>query len=194
VKVNYYSVIPAAVRYSNISANAKLLYGEITALMDINGECDITNSYFSNLYKVNPNTITSWVKQLTSYGFIFTKQSHTGHRIITLSENIQIVKESIQDPKPKKDNTDRLKKFDEFWILYDKKIGKEESKAKFLKLTDKEVSEAIAAIPNYIKATPDVKYRKHPKSWLNGKHWQDDIDISKSDSRNIGSIKGGMVL
>ncbi len=193
MKVNYFSVIPAAVRYSNISANAKLLYGEITALMNIEGECDVTNSYFSNLYKVNPNTITTWVKQLTSYGFIFTKQSHTGRRIITLSENIQIIKEA-REIKPKKDNTDRLKKFEEFWTLYNKKIGKEESKSKFLKLTDKEVSEVIAAVPNYVKSTPDVQFRKHPKTWLNGKNWQDDIDTSKSDSRNIGSIKGGMVL
>lgn len=36
---NYYAIIPACVRYAKIKANAKLLYGEITALANKTGEC-----------------------------------------------------------------------------------------------------------------------------------------------------------
>ncbi|MFN9902044.1 MAG: hypothetical protein ACK55Z_25340, partial [bacterium] len=31
----------------------------------------------------------------------------------------------------------------------------------------------------YIKSTPDVKFRKNPLTWLNGKCWEDEI---KTDS------------
>ena len=55
---NYYAIIPAGVRYSAIKPNAKLLYGEITALANKKGYCFATNKYFAELYSVNKNTIS----------------------------------------------------------------------------------------------------------------------------------------
>ena len=61
---SYYAIIPANVRYADITPNAKLLYGEITALSNKNGYCYAGNEYFSSLYKVRARTITSWIKEL----------------------------------------------------------------------------------------------------------------------------------
>ena len=70
-KRNYYAVIPAEVRYNqNLTANAKLLYGEITALCNEKGYCWATNKYFANLYNVSKSSISNWLRDLTEEGFI----------------------------------------------------------------------------------------------------------------------------
>ncbi len=70
-KSNYYSVIPATVRYSKeLKANEKLLYGEITALSNKNGYCYAQNRYFANLYNVSIETVSRWLSHLQQLGFI----------------------------------------------------------------------------------------------------------------------------
>ena len=70
MKANYYAIIPANVRYSNMKANSKLLYGEISALSNKHGFCFATNKYFAELYNVNKNTISLWIKELFDNHFI----------------------------------------------------------------------------------------------------------------------------
>ena len=97
---NYYAIIPASVRYSNIKANAKLLYGEISALSNKSGFCFATNRYFANLYGVSKNTISVWIKELKDHEFITVK--------IVRNENKEIVKRLIgitkNDNTPIKEN------------------------------------------------------------------------------------------
>lgn len=72
-KKSYYAIIPANVRYANITNGAKLLYGEITALCNEKGYCWATNKYFADLYEVDKSTITRWLKALADNNFISTK-------------------------------------------------------------------------------------------------------------------------
>lgn len=70
----YYAIIPASVRYDErLTPNAKLLYGEITALCKKQGYCWATNDYFAQLYKTSDKTIGRWIKSLIDKKFIFTK-------------------------------------------------------------------------------------------------------------------------
>ena len=72
VKKSYYAVIPASVRYDkSLPPNAKLLYGEITALCNQSGLCWAENTYFANLYEVNNRTVQSWINALLNGGYIY---------------------------------------------------------------------------------------------------------------------------
>lgn len=67
---NYYAVIPANVRYSSVPPNAKLLYGEITALANKEWFCWASNQYFADLYSVSKSTVSEWVSLLHKEWFI----------------------------------------------------------------------------------------------------------------------------
>lgn len=70
-KKSYYAIIPANVRYDkSITPNAKLLYGEITALCNEKGYCWASNNYFAELYGVTPQAISKWINSLSDNGFI----------------------------------------------------------------------------------------------------------------------------
>lgn len=72
-KKSYYAIIPANVRYDKkLKANAKLLYGEITALANEKGYCWATNNYFAELYEVQIETISRWISDLEKNGYVKT--------------------------------------------------------------------------------------------------------------------------
>jgi len=74
---NYYSIIPANVRYDeNLKDKAKLLYGEITSLSDKNGYCYASNKYFADLYKVSTRTITELISSLVKQDYIQIKYEY----------------------------------------------------------------------------------------------------------------------
>ena len=67
----YYAVIPADVRYDDrIPANAKLLYGEISALIGAEGFCYASNSYFMRIYGFSDPTVTRLIKALEDNGYV----------------------------------------------------------------------------------------------------------------------------
>ena len=86
-KPNYYAIIPAEVRYSSLKPNAKLLYGEITALSGKLGYCYATNNYFAELYGVSKNTISSWISDLKKLEFITV--------VVERNDKKQIIKRCI---------------------------------------------------------------------------------------------------
>lgn len=99
----YYAVIPADVRYDDrIPANAKLLYGEISALADMNGFCFAGNGYFAQLYGLSERTITSLIKSLKDNGHILVdlKKDDTG-KIISRRIWLRV---SVADGQPVEEN------------------------------------------------------------------------------------------
>lgn len=70
-KPGYWAVIPATVRYDpDLPPNAKLLYGEITALSGAQGYCYAQNSYFTALFGLTDRSVTRLLSTLSQRGYL----------------------------------------------------------------------------------------------------------------------------
>ena len=131
-KPNFYALIPATVRYDKrLTANAKLLYGEITALSDKSGYCWANNAYFSELYSVSSTSISKWVSSLIKLGYIKSVLEYKENSKEIFRRYLSIVGSvpvSIIDEKPIKDekedkNTEKID-FDSLLMLFNKITNK----------------------------------------------------------------------
>ena len=95
---NYYSILPANVRYDkNIRDKAKLLYSEITALSNKDGSCYATNKYFAELYGVSSTTISTLIKELVDAGYIESEIIYKEGTKEILNRYLKIFKEGIKE-------------------------------------------------------------------------------------------------
>ena len=110
-KPSYYAVIPANVRYcKELKPNAKLLYGEITALSNAKGYCYASNRYFAELYGIERiQTISDWVGQLQKLGFISVELTYKGkeidQRIIKIIPNEKTLEVQLKNVVPTTENS-----------------------------------------------------------------------------------------
>ena len=150
-KKSYYAIIPANVRYDKkIRPNAKLLYGEITALTNEKGYCWANNQYFADLYEVSKETISRWVSELSDRGYITVELIYKEGSNQIINRYIRIshdpIDEKVNTPidEKVKDNTTSFnttkntkyieqssvddlnisKRFEEIWKDYPNKQGK----------------------------------------------------------------------
>jgi len=81
---SYYSILPAAVRYSkDLTDFQKILFSEITALANKDGYCSASNGYFAELYGKEPENISRHISKLESAGFL--------QRFVVKNESGQII-------------------------------------------------------------------------------------------------------
>lgn len=68
---NYYVVIPQEVLHDNrLTPLARLIYGEISALANINGYAWISNKKLATKYKVTKATISAAISKLQEFEYI----------------------------------------------------------------------------------------------------------------------------
>ena len=94
----YYAIIPANVRYDKtLTPNAKLLYGEITALCNEKGFCWASNEYFSELYGVSKTSISKWISSLIERGYLQSEIIYKEGSKEILNRYLRIVKDPIEE-------------------------------------------------------------------------------------------------
>ena len=91
-KPNYYSIIPASVRYdTDLTPTAKLLYSEITSLSNKTGICFASDKYFADLYDVSDRVIRKYLKQLKEKKYLEIEYEYEGNTKEIKQRKIKIV-------------------------------------------------------------------------------------------------------
>ena len=185
-KPSYYAIIPSEVRYDeNLSANEKLLYGEITALASQSGECWASNAYFSKLYQRNNRTISRWIASLVDYNYVNTRYTYKPNskeidkRIIKLTTKVSEgyskvchrgIDKNSADNNTRNNNTSINKAivdaFEYCWSLYGKKGNKKSALNYWLQYNFDDRKKIKEAIEPY-KASREFKYMKDFSGWIN---------------------------
>lgn len=214
----YYAIIPASVRYDErLTPNAKLLYGEITALCNAKGYCWATNNYFAELYKVSKVSISKWIGSLKEAGYIsiYFEQDKSSrqvsHRYISiiydpLKENFNPPQRILCDPHKEKfkDNntvnttvntTNNIDHFDSFWSVYPRKVGKAQARKAWDKLKPsddiiKDIAENIALRMKHGEWSDVNKtFIPHAATYLNNARWEDEVEPSSKVAKKPNQIK-----
>ena len=69
--INYGVYIPAKVKMDlKISAMAKLLYGEILTLAQLDGVCESNNRYFADIYNIKKHKVYQLLRDLQWAGYL----------------------------------------------------------------------------------------------------------------------------
>lgn len=107
-----------------------------------------------------------------------TGRQQTSNRPLTASKEVKKVKKGITEESI-------LSDFDSFWELYGHKVGKEKAKKAYLKIrkegtTHEEVIDGVRRYHDHCRQNgTESRFIKHPASYLNGKHWQDEYTTTK---------------
>lgn len=210
---SYYAIIPANIRYdTRLMPNAKLLYGEITALCNEKGYCWASNDYFADLYNVKKETISRWVSDLEKFGYIRrsivfkegTKQIINRYIFLNqegIDEKINTpIDEKVKDNNTSFNNTNNTnvhsaKKlrddFEKLWKLYPRKKGKEAAFKHYKKAiksgsSNKEIQEGILEYQKEIKFKQITEeYIKHGSTWFSNRGWEDEYTYSNNNTKSI---------
>lgn len=144
-KPNYYSIIPADVRYNKrLKANEKLLYSEITALTGTNGKCWASNKYFADLYETSEETISRYIKNIADAGYVDIEYEKNGS--IVKNRFIRLIKQSTAIDKKINGTIDENIKENNTSINNKKENRKETHKEKLTEFVEAQLGRTINAL------------------------------------------------
>ncbi len=176
---NYYAVIPANVRYdSGLTPNAKLLYGEISALAQKDGVCYATNKYFAELYNVSQVSISKWINSLVYKKYINFKIIYKEGTKEILNRYLTLVYNPIKENLKDNNTSNNIKEINNNKLLFTKK--------KFIKPTLEEVQQYCLERKNKIDAEKFIDYYES-NGWKVGrnsmKDWKAAIRTWESNAK-----------
>lgn len=96
-------------------------------------------------------------------------------------------------------NTYHSRTFDLWWDMYDKKVDRKGTFAKWRKLKSDDIGLILEHTPEYVIATPEVQYRAHPKTYLNREYFKTSIEhlvggrsVQGSSKAYTGGVRQGI--
>ena len=96
-----------------------------------------------------------------------------------------------EQEQEKKEEQETCLTFDEFWELYDKKVGKAKLIKKWSKISEQDRAKIKTHVEAYKLSRPDKQYRKDPETYLNNKSWNDEIIDNNGNTRFKNTTASG---
>ena len=207
-KPDNYIFIPAEVKNcKELKPNEKIIFGDITCLCNQKGYCWAGNHYFAELYGVSKRSVSRYINRLKELNFITIEMIRDANknvikRTIKINDNpiektdytsgqncLAPIDRTVQynnTSNNNKKNKDIL--FSRFWDAYNFKKSRKMCYTKFMNLSYETCEKCVVAAKEYSASITDIKFKKHPGTWLNQGCWDDEITQRSS---NDGKIKGG---
>jgi hypothetical protein len=185
---NYYAIISAEVRYDkNLTANAKLLYAEITALLNMNGECFATNKYFAALYNKSVVTVSKWISELIQNGYISSYYTYKEGTKEIDKRYLSILKGGIKE----NDKGGIKENFKDNNTSINNNITYSNNKGRFKKPTVNDIAEYCIERKNNIDAETFFDFYES-KDWKVGKNKMKDWKacVRTWEKRQVKNNKG----
>jgi hypothetical protein len=117
------------------------------------------------------------------------KRKTTKKPLKAYAKHMEDVNENVNKDKKENNTTDCEilinYSFEEFWNLYDKKVGdKIKLEKKWNKLTDELRTKILFYVREYKVSQPDKKYRKNPETFFNNESWNDELITNNNGNKN----------
>ena len=192
---------------TDLTASEKNLMGLLNSLSAKEGYCYASNAYLGNALGIGVSGIRKCIYKLESMNLIKSvikrkanneiesreirltyPMSLQGHTPMSVEGHTSVPTGAHNKEYNKKENNNSIERFEDFWNIYNKKVGKDKTKAKWVKLKEKEIDAIFLALPNYI-ATREVKYRKDPERYLSHRVWEDEIPNTTLTTTPIATTK-----
>ena len=158
---------------------AERFYFHLLLVVDEKGRFEanhvlLRNRCFPALENVCAAEVAEWLETCVKADLIRTFDED-GKRMLEVLRNEppQRQKKERADSTAASDDSNSIFPFLEFWEMYGKKVELQKCRLRYSKLDETDRRMIRERLPEYIAATPDVTYRKHPSTWLNNRCWED---------------------
>ena len=192
---------------TDLTASEKNLMGLIHSLSAKEGYCFASNTYLASVLGLTASGVRKCLHNLEALNLItrtlkyksnnevesreiklVTPMLLEGHTPLLLHGHTPATTVAHNKKINKKENNNSIERFEEFWNIYNKKVGKDKTKAKWSKLKEKEIDAIFKALPTYV-ATREVKYRKDPERYLSHRVWEDEIPNTTLTTTPLSTTK-----
>ena len=205
-KPNYYAILKAEIRYDKrLSAFAKLIYAEVTALANKEGYCWANNYYFAKNFETTERTVQRALSKLEDLGYIKKELENDSRKIYIGATNLSephdknvipphdknVVHNTIKDNNIKEYIYDRdLESFEKFWKgLEGRKIAKPAAFKAYTQIDTELSAEELASKFNILLQSREEKFCPYPQKWLKNEGWNDNLTEKAETKAYIGEEK-----
>jgi hypothetical protein len=143
----------------------------------------------SDYAELNPenNAHKGVISQLKKYNLLAPKQPLNSPCSGAQDKEKDKDKVKDLDMDKVKDNL-QIENFENWWSAYGRIGNKKTALKLWQKLSEDQREKCLSVVVDYVRSTPDVKFRKHGSTYLNQEAWEDAIIPYRSPNQKAGTI------